>query len=60
MTHCSVMKWCRARYEARPLHANHLALGAFGELPKLPVDVVVGAGVPVGVNEVTQQVKTIM
>ena len=29
------------------------ALGTFGELPKLPVDVVVGAGVPVGVTEVS-------
>ena len=36
------------------------ALGAFGELPKLPVDVIVGAGAPVGVTEVTQQVKTIV
>ena len=36
------------------------AIGAFGELPKLPVDVVVGAGVPVGVSEVSQQVKTIV
>ena len=34
--------------------------GPFGELPKLPVDVVVGAGVPVGVSEVSQQVKTIV
>ena len=25
------------------------ALGAFGELPRLPVDVFVGAGVPVGI-----------
>ena len=36
------------------------ALGAFGELPRLPVDVVVGAGVPVGVADVSQQVKTIV
>ena len=39
---------------------NPPALGAFGELPKLPFDVVVGAEVPVGVIEVSQQVKTIM
>ena len=36
------------------------ALGAFGELPRLPVDVVMGAGVPVGVADVSQQVKTIV
>ena len=36
------------------------ALGAFGELPKLPVDVFVGAGVPVGVADVFQQIKTIV
>ena len=36
------------------------AVGAFGELPRLPVDVIVGAGVPVGVADVSQQVKTIM
>ena len=36
------------------------ALGAFGELPKLPVDVIVGAGVPVGVANVSQQVMTIV
>ena len=36
------------------------ALVAFGKLPRLPVDVVVGAGVPVGVTEVSQQVKTIV
>ena len=36
------------------------ALGSFGELPRLPVDVVVGAGVPVGVADVSQQVKTIV
>ena len=36
------------------------AFGAFGELPRLPVDVVVGAGVPVGVAEVSQPVKTIV
>ena len=36
------------------------AFGAFGELPRLPVDVFVGAGVPVGVTDVSQQVKTIM
>ena len=36
------------------------ALGAFGELPRLPVDVVVGAGVPVGVADVSQQVKTVV
>ena len=35
------------------------ALGAFGELPRLRVDVV-GAGVPVGVADVSQQVKTIL
>ena len=35
------------------------ALGAFRELPRLPVDVVVGAGVPVGVSDMSQQVKTI-
>ena len=35
------------------------AVGAFGELPRLPVDVV-GAGVPVGVADVSQQVKTIV
>ena len=35
------------------------ALGAFGELPGLPADVAVGAGVPVGVADVSQQVKTI-
>ena len=29
-------------------------VGAFGDLPKLPVDVVVGARAPEGVNEVTQ------
>ena len=29
------------------------ALGAFGELPRLPVDVFVGAGVPVGVADVS-------
>ena len=34
------------------------ALGAFGELPRRPV--VVGAGVPVGVADVSQQVKTIV
>ena len=31
------------------------ALGAFGGLPRLPVDVVVGAGVPVGVADVSLQ-----
>ena len=36
------------------------ALGAFGELTKLPVDVVVGAKVPVGVADVSQQVKTVV
>ena len=36
------------------------ALGACGELPRLPVDIVVGAGVPVGVANVSQQVKTIV
>ena len=36
------------------------ALGTFGELPRLAVDVVVGAGVPVGVADVSQQVKTIV
>ena len=36
------------------------AFGAFGELPRLLVDVVVGAGVPVGVAEVSQQVRTIV
>ena len=36
------------------------ALGAFGELPRLPVDVIVGAGVPVGVADMSQQVKTIV
>ena len=36
------------------------ALGAFRELPRLLVDVVVGAGVPVGVADVSQQVKTIV
>ena len=36
------------------------ALEAFGELPKLPVDAVVGAGVPVRVADVSQQVKTIV
>ena len=36
------------------------ALGAFGELPRLPVDIVVGAGVPVGVANVSQQVKTMV
>ena len=36
------------------------ALGAFGEMPRLPVDVVVGTGVPVGVADVSQQVKTIV
>ena len=36
------------------------ALWAFGELPRLSVDVVVGAGVPVGVIEVSQQFKTIV
>ena len=40
------------------------ALGAFGKLPRLPVVVVVvvvvGAGVPVGVADVSQQVKTIV
>ena len=36
------------------------ALGAFGELPRLPVDMVVGAGMPVGVTEVSQQCKTIV
>ena len=35
------------------------ALGAFEELPRLPVDLVVGAEAPVGVIEVSQQVKTI-
>ena len=35
-------------------------LGAFGELPRLSVNVVVGARVPVGVTEVSHQVKTIM
>ena len=30
------------------------ALEALGELPRLPVDVVVGAGVPVGVDDVSQ------
>ena len=39
---------------------NPPALGAFGELPRLPVDVIVGAGVPVGVADVSQQVKTIV
>ena len=29
-------------------------LGVFGKLPRLPVDVIVGAGVPVGVTEVFQ------
>ena len=37
-----------------------LALGALGELTRLPFDVVVGAGVPVGVADVSQQVKTIV
>ena len=37
-----------------------LALGAFVELPRLPVDVIVGTGVPVGVADVSQQVKTIV
>ena len=36
------------------------ALGAFGELPRLPVNVVVGAGVPVEVTNVSHQVKTIV
>ena len=36
------------------------ALGAFGELPKLPGDVVVGAGVPGGVADLSHQVKRIM
>ena len=36
------------------------ALRAFGELPRLPVDVIVGAGVPVGVADVSQQVKAIV
>ena len=36
------------------------ALGAFGELPRLLVDVVVGAGVPVGIADISQQVKTIV
>ena len=36
------------------------ALGAFGELPRLPVGVFVGAGVPGGLADVSQQVKTIM
>ena len=35
------------------------ALGAFGELPR-PTVVVVGAGVPIGVTEVSQQVTTIV
>ena len=30
------------------------------ELPRLPVDVVVGTEVPVGVADVSKQVKTIM
>ena len=36
------------------------ALGAFGELPKLPVVVIVGTGAPVEVSEMSQQVKTTM
>ena len=36
------------------------ALGAFGELPRLPVDVIVGAGMPVGIADVSQHVKTIV
>ena len=36
------------------------ALGAFGELPRLPVDVIVGSEVPVAVADVSQQVKTIV
>ena len=36
------------------------AFGAFGELPRLPVDVIVGAGVPVGVADVFQQVKAVV
>ena len=36
------------------------ALVAFGELPRLPVDIVVGTGVPVGIADVSQQVKTIV
>ena len=36
------------------------ALGAFGELPRLPVDVVVDAGVPVCIADMSQQVKTIV
>ena len=36
------------------------ALGAFGELPILPIDIVVGDGVPVGVSEVSHQVKAIV
>ena len=30
------------------------ALGAFGELPRLPADIIVGAGVPVGVIYMSQ------
>ena len=36
------------------------ALGAFDELPRLPIDYVLGAGVPVGIADVSQQVKTIV
>ena len=36
------------------------ALGAFGELPRLPVDVVTGAGAHVGAHEVAEQVKTLV
>ena len=36
------------------------ALGAFGELPRLLVNIVVGAEVPVVVADVSQQVKTIV
>ena len=36
------------------------ALGAFGELPRLPVDVIVGAEVPVGVADVSQKVKIVV
>ena len=36
------------------------ALGAFGELLRLPVDVVTGAGTHVGAHEVAAQVKTLV
>ena len=36
------------------------ALGAFGELPRLPVDVVTGTSAHVGAHEVASQVKTLV